>query len=259
MSSEIKTNTLQIGAHSIRRDVDMWCLTDMWRAAGAPKEKRPVSYERTAECSSFKEFLALSSEVSNSHLWKSRKIQSGGETWAHWQLALAYAKWLDHAFHARVNEIYRAFTSGQLQPRNDEAVRLALRIQRLDAADYESLWEDDLHAELARLRKVKGWQRGQASMPMAYAYGFVWRMMLGESVYAALKVRNPDPKSGTLHGQWISEGRSDLTKREDLVISLVFARRASCWSDFEADMRSHFRRTPIQLGLASVRRFGVTA
>lgn len=251
--------SLQIGAHSIRRDADMWCLTDLWRAAGASKDKRPAEFLRK-EGAAFAEFLKDSLDVAIGHITKSRKIAGGGgETWAHWQLALAYAKWLDHAFHARVNEVYRAFASGQMQPHSDEAIRLALRIERLKSADYESLWEDDLHQELARLRKVKDWCRGTASMPMAYAYGFVWRMMLGEAVYAALKIRNPDPKSGTLHGQWISEGRSDLTKREDLVISLAFARRASCWSDYESEMRSHFRRSPIQLGLAGVRRIGAAS
>ncbi len=246
-------SALMIGAHSVRRDADMWCLTDLWRAAGAPRDKRPNEYLRY-EGKAFAEFLNDSLDAGMARITKTRKIPGGGgETWAHWQLALAYAKWLDHAFHARVNEVYRAFAAGQLQPRSDEAVRLALRIERLSAANYESLWEDDLHTEIARLRKVKDWRPGVASLPMAYGYGFVWRMMLGDSVYAELKERNPEPQKGTLHGQWLTEARSHLAKREDLVVSLALARRATCWSDFEADMRSHFRRTPIQMGMPKVR------
>lgn len=244
-------NALTIGSQSVRRDGDTWCLTDMWRAAGAPKDKRPVDYARTVECTSFREFIQLSPDVGNSHVWKTRKIQGGGETWAHWQLALAFAKWIDHAFHARVNDVYRAFTSGQLAFRDPEAIRLALRIKALDSKDYESTWDDELKLELARLRKVSGWTPGNGAEPqgLSFAYGRTWRIILGDAVYDALKQRNPTPRDGSLHGQWVREERLRLIKREDMVVTMFVARRSTRWADYEREMRSHFRRAPIQLHL----------
>jgi len=80
-------NTLTIGDQTVRRDGDAWCITDMWRASGAPKDKRPADYGRSAECASFREFLQLSPDVGNSHVWKTRKIQGGGEMRSHFRRA----------------------------------------------------------------------------------------------------------------------------------------------------------------------------
>jgi hypothetical protein len=246
-------SALTIGSHAIRRDGDMWCITDLWRAAGAPTEKRPAEYLRY-DGKAFVEFLATSLDVGEAHIKKTRKIGGGGgETWTHWQIALAYAKWIDHAFHARVNEVYKAFATGQLSVRDPEAIHLALRIQRLNAADYESAWDAELKLELARLRKVRGWTPGPGNgsepQQLSYAYGRTWRIILGDAVYDELKARNPDPRDGSLHGQWIRDERMRLIRREDMVLTMFIARRATRWADYEREMRSHFRRAPIQLPL----------
>jgi hypothetical protein len=248
-------SALVIGPHSVRRDGDMWCITDLWRAAGAPKDKRPAEFLRF-EGATFAQFLSDSLDVGPAHIKKTRKIAGGGgETWTHWQLALAYAKWIDHAFHARVNDVYRAFATGQLTVRDPEAVHLALRIQRLNSADYESAWDTELKLELARLRKVKGWTPGPGHGPeprgLALAYGRTWRIILGDAVYDELKARNPEPRDGSLHGQWIRDDRLRLIRREDMVLTLFIARRATSWREYESEMRAHFRRTPIQLRMPS--------
>jgi len=84
------TNTaLSIGAHSIRRDGDMWCITDLWRAAGAPKDKRPAEYLRY-DGAAFVEFLRSSLDVPIGHIVKTRRIGGaapGGESWAHFRRA----------------------------------------------------------------------------------------------------------------------------------------------------------------------------
>lgn len=246
---------LTIGSHAIRRDGDMWCITDMWRAAGAPKEKRPAEFLRY-EGAAFADFLCTALDMGKSHIVKTRRIAGaapGGETWTHWQLALAFAKWIDHAFHARVNDVYRAFTAGELRARDPEAIHLALRIERLAAADYNWRWDAELKLELARLRKIEGWTPGPGNGPepkgLAFAYGKTWRWILGDSVYEELRRRNPDPRDGSLHGQWIRPERFELIKREDLVVTMFIARRATRWADYEREMRSHFRHAPIQLQL----------
>ncbi len=243
---------LVVGSHAIRRDGEMWCLTDMWKAGGAPKDRKAYEWLRGADAQRFVEFLQDSSESGNSRLTKTRKIGGGGgETWAHWQLAMAYAKWLNPEFHARVNDVYRAYTSGQLVPRDDEAIRLALRLERMAHSDYESAWDVEVKLELGRLKKVKGWTPGEGSEPqqMAHAYGRTWRIVLGDAVYEELKRRNPHPRGGSLHGQWLRDERIRLMKREDMVLTLFIARRSTRWSDYEREMRTHFRRSPIQLRL----------
>lgn len=245
---------LAIGSHAVRRDGDMWCITDLWRASGAPENKRPVDHLRR-EGSAFAEFLCDSLDVSKAHVTKTRKIAGGGgETWTHWQLAMGYAKWISHEFHARVNDVYRAFTAGQLQPRQGEdVIRLALRLKALDAKDYESAWDTELKLELARLRKISGWTPGPSHGPepkaLSFAYGRTWRIILGDDCYDELKRRNPEPRDGSLHGQWIRDERLKLVRREDMVVTLFIARRSTRWSEFEREMRTHFRRQPIQLRL----------
>src|SRR5262249_49670413 len=53
-----------------------------------------------------------------SHLIRaSRKTRTDlGTTWAHWQIALAYAKYLSHEFHRFVNEAFREWAEEQADP-----------------------------------------------------------------------------------------------------------------------------------------------
>jgi hypothetical protein len=253
------SSALAVAGVAVRRDGEMWCITDLWRASGAPKDRRPVEWLRGAEAQRFVAFLRLSPVVGNSHLVKTQRIAGaapGGDTWTHWQLALAYAQWISPEFHARVNDVYRAYTAGQLVPRDaDEVIRLTLRIRALDSAEYESGWDTELKLELARLRKVKGWTPGPTNGPepqaLAFAYGRTWRIILGDAVYDELKSRNPEPRDGSLHGQWIRDERMGLIRREDMVVTMFIARRSTRWAEYETEMRAHFRRAPIQLRLVS--------
>jgi len=260
-------SALIIYGKSIRRDGDMWCLTDLWRAGGSPNEKRPANWLRK-EGAVFVEFVRDSVDVPTGHINKTSvkrdivrtergksKTGESGSTWAHWQIALAYAKALSPAFHAHVNDVYRAFTAGELQrvmtAEDHELIRFKLRVQALDRGDYESVWELELKLEFCRLRKLDWDGHGIEPKPLAFAYGRTWRIVLGDKVYEALKTRNPHPRSGTLHGQWLKEEALRIAKREDLVIALVLSRRSSRWAEYESEMRSHFRRAPIQMRLLS--------
>lgn len=247
---------LHIDGQSVRRDGELWCMTDLWRAASSPKSKRPGEWLRY-EGASFVEFLRASLDMGHAPITKtSRKAGGGGDTWGHWQLALAYAQWLSPEFHARVNEVYRAFAAGQLIPAGQSAaeqelIRYHLRVKALERGEHESDWTLEMKMELARLRRLSWTGAGPEPQPMAYAYGMTWRIILGDAVYAALRARNPHPRDGSLHGQWLQEQRAKIAKREDLVIALVLARRSSRWSEYAAEMRAHFRREPVQLRLIS--------
>ena len=61
----------------------------------------------------FVEYLAENLKVSVTHIYKTTRGKGGG-TFAHWQIALAYAKYLSHELHMRVNETYMRAQSGDV-------------------------------------------------------------------------------------------------------------------------------------------------
>lgn len=95
-------------------------LTDMWFAAGKPEGKLdPRQWARkpreivsgasgkTSENGGpgyeFIDFIAKNLNVAAGHIYKTTRGKFGG-TWAHWQIALAYAKYLSPEFHAWANQ-----------------------------------------------------------------------------------------------------------------------------------------------------------
>lgn len=250
-----RDSALVIDGSRIRRDGEMWCLTDLWRAAGKPK-LTPAEWLRTDAAKMFVEFIEDSLNVVGAHVEKRRAIRivRGGTdpaTWAHWQIALAYAKALSPAFHARVNEVYRAFVSGQHQPAlpsadHDELIRLSLRLNALENG-RASVWDYELKQELCRLRNLKWDGQAPEPQPLAFAYGKTWRIILGNTVYDELKRRNPHPRSGSLNWQWLQDKRYELVKDVDMIRVLDTARGCMSWADYVHRLGFVFRRGPLQL------------
>lgn len=115
---------------AIRQRGLMLNLTDMWHAAGGSAYRRPplwLDMEETkrfrayghGRWSHFAAFAAEQPEVTDpnitaSDIWNARSDDlvvtargHKGGTWAHWQLALAYAQYLSPAFHAWCNGVVR--------------------------------------------------------------------------------------------------------------------------------------------------------
>lgn len=89
-------------------DVGLIRLTDIFKASGeCDVNKEPAQWARYAG-SQFIEFVAENLNVGKSHIYKTTRGKDGG-TYAHWQLALAYAKYLSHDLHMQVNEAYMRF------------------------------------------------------------------------------------------------------------------------------------------------------
>ncbi|SKA11162.1 KilA-N domain-containing protein [Consotaella salsifontis] len=84
---------------------EMVSLTGLWKAAGSDPSKAPAQWLRLSQAIEFIEHVSLI--VGNSH----DKLVSGQKragTYAHWHIAMAYARYLDPAFAVRCNEIVRA-------------------------------------------------------------------------------------------------------------------------------------------------------
>ena len=126
---------------------EMLSLTDMWRADGADPSKRPVEWLRSKGARAFID--VLQEMVGKSHLFQTGTGRSAA-TMAHWQIAMAYAKYLSPEFHMWCNTVVRAHMEGRIvdQPReviSIEMLREAVR-QEVMAARQElgQAWAYDL-------------------------------------------------------------------------------------------------------------------
>ncbi|MFL7903610.1 KilA-N domain-containing protein [Azospirillum argentinense] len=101
------------------RDRDgMLNMTDMWKAAGSPDGRAPADWralESTKEFVAHIEaaFVAGKSGIETRKGGGGRGV-GGGATWAHWQIGMAYAKYLSHEFHAWCNSVVRAHMEGKV-------------------------------------------------------------------------------------------------------------------------------------------------
>lgn len=85
-------------------------LTDMWKAAGSDAQKTPAKWQGLPSSRDFIEHVSLI--VGKSDIIKATRGK-GGSTWAHWQIALAYAKYLSPEFHMWCNQVVRAHMEGR--------------------------------------------------------------------------------------------------------------------------------------------------
>jgi hypothetical protein len=92
---------------------EMLCLTDMWRAAGSDPSKQPSRWRKLPGSGEFIDHIAAAGRFSPSELFQ---VSLGAATWAHWQIAFAYAKYLSPEFHAWCNEVVRAHMEGRTPP-----------------------------------------------------------------------------------------------------------------------------------------------
>jgi len=89
----------------IHYEGEMVNLTDLWKAAGSPPNKRVVDWLRNETTDDFIETISIILKREKSHLLKVKPGKGGG-TISHKNIALAYAKWLDPKIHVLVNQIF---------------------------------------------------------------------------------------------------------------------------------------------------------
>lgn len=237
---------------SIQGNAEMLCLTDMWKANGSPKDKRPGDWLATKQA---REFAAFLQDTGISGTLERRggnpKTGDGGATWAHWQLAFAYAKYLGPEFHAWCNEVVRAHVEGRKIPTpmdsGDKAQLLRLSLLMSKDSNQPRMWTREIVNMLCVLYGRPAWTSGPIPVFMKGAIGQVYRIILGEGVYRELKRRNPHPKDSSLHYHWFTKERGECFRREDMGIIHFAAHRSISVEDFLGSLRGHYRRVPLQL------------
>lgn len=111
---------------------DMLCLTDMWKAAGGKNGQRPANWARKEGA----DFIAkIADNVPVGHIIEQRRGRNGG-TWAHWQIGMAYAKYLSAEFHAWCNEVVRAHMEGTTPPAPQDARWLTVRQEAKEVRNF---------------------------------------------------------------------------------------------------------------------------
>lgn len=90
---------------NVKNDNGMVSLTDLWKQAGSPKNKRPIDWQEKESTKEFIDALSLTFSSAKKALLKTKRGNGAG-TYAHKSLALAYAKYLDPKLHALVNEVF---------------------------------------------------------------------------------------------------------------------------------------------------------
>ncbi len=103
--------TLRFNDTEIRDRGEMLSLTDMWRAAGSPSEKRPNDWASRAG-QDFVEAVALTHNAATGGILRTTRGRYGS-TFGHWQVALGYAQYLSPEFHMWCNTIVRERMEGK--------------------------------------------------------------------------------------------------------------------------------------------------
>ena len=156
------TSTLNYQGTTIRRRGAMLNLADMWRAAGRPEHRRPADWlaleqtrhvRATADAYRTDAEDPLALETGPAGIWHIDSDGfvavvrgSQGGTWAHWQLALSYARYLSPAFHLWCSTALRTVMArlGGTASWNDD--RLSPRLARQFHILHRRLDTIDRHA-----------------------------------------------------------------------------------------------------------------
>jgi len=106
-----------------------WNLNAMHRAVGGAPNKAPAQWLRNQHVQDLIAALAERENCANSHsLLAARSGRTGG-TWAHWQIAAAYAHYLSPRFYLQWNEWAMAYRRGGAPANHQEARLVALEQQ----------------------------------------------------------------------------------------------------------------------------------
>lgn len=131
--SSMQVASLVYNGAVIRDRGEMLSLTDMWKAAGAPENREPYNWVRK-EGASFIEAVALAHNLPDSQVMITKRGK-GGATFAHWQIGLAYAKYLSPEFHMWCNQVVRdrmeGKPSGAMSPAALEQIERSFGIVRM--------------------------------------------------------------------------------------------------------------------------------
>lgn len=112
-SNHIAVPALVFNGVEIHDRSEMLCLTDMWKAQGSDPAQQPANWLMSAEA---KNFISALNDLNPGNSGVMAKKGKNGGTYAHWQIGLAYAKYLSPEFHMWCNTVVRERMEGKPTP-----------------------------------------------------------------------------------------------------------------------------------------------
>lgn len=118
MKSTSKIVTVRYNEFTIDLNCDdkLVDLTGLWETAGSPANKKPNDWRDTNNGHEFIVALEKNLKVSLDKILKIEKKGRKTNLWGHWQIALAYSKYLDPQLHIQVNEWVRQYLGEEKNP-----------------------------------------------------------------------------------------------------------------------------------------------
>lgn len=111
------SNLIELDGSRISLKGEMVSLTGLWKAAGSDPSKKPAKWRELPSTQDFVSYLAdVIIRKSDTELFETTVGGRSPGTFAHWQIAMNYARYLDPAFAARCNEIVRAHMERNIAP-----------------------------------------------------------------------------------------------------------------------------------------------
>ncbi len=238
-------NSLVYNGIEVRRDNEFLNLTDMWKASGSDPSKKPAFWLRDSG-KDFVDFIAEAKGLSAAQLLRKQpgnpQLGIGGATWAHWQIAFAYAKYLSPAFHAWCNEVVRAHLEG----RQDHPIYDRILRHKETRSNWELMWRRDVVGALAPVYG-KPEPSGQFPMWMRSLIGKLYDELFGTDVMEeARRRRGPHTGKGNLLTQYMQDDAKEFL-RTHIDVVLALAKTSSCPEDFWAKVSAVFGKSMLQL------------
>jgi len=138
-------------------------LTDMWRAAGSPANKSPKYFRETAVGTEFVESMAKNLNSGISAIWKSRRGKYLGGVFAHWQVALAYGKYLSPEFHRFVNAAFKEWSEEKVDP----SLKMDRAIEGYEDKGFSLEWIEKRCKGKVKRKELGGVIKDHNGMPTA--------------------------------------------------------------------------------------------
>jgi hypothetical protein len=107
--------TLDVLGAGLKVNGEMVSLTDLWKSQGGNSHNAPAQWIRLPESVKLLRELRKSFKGGNIPHLETRRGRYTGGTYAHWQLALAYAKYLSPKLHLAVNDVFRRFQNADIE------------------------------------------------------------------------------------------------------------------------------------------------
>jgi hypothetical protein len=138
------------------------CLTDLWNAVGKPEGKHDPRRWKDKAGREFIDAVAEKLNVPLGDIYRTTRGR-GGASWGHWQIGLAYAKYLSPELHMHVNEVYMRYQLGDINLAEEVVTRATPEQQELHLARMQGIVARNFLTHTLQEQGVRGYGFAQCT------------------------------------------------------------------------------------------------